>query len=122
MHKKHVVADSNESHFSLAPSGHVDDQVLVAHKKLVQENPNYVSHWKIGGVSEVPEPTFMPGRRMGSADASASHFSFGGETVSGDCEQQFHPGKKMASTIQSEVEAGAVPLPVFERPSSRVLV
>jgi hypothetical protein len=102
MNKKHA-SGSTKSHFTLAPTGS-PAHVSTIHKKLVVDNPNYVSHWKIDG-NGGEQPEFVTGKKMGGGPE-------------GQGEEAWHYGKKMGKEDKSSV----VPLAVFERPSSRVLV
>jgi hypothetical protein len=47
INKKHV-SSSKKSDLTFAPAGS-PSHVSTIHKKLVVDNPNYVSHWKIDG-------------------------------------------------------------------------
>lgn len=122
MLKNAATADANVSHFSLAPAAFESADLHHHQKKQVENNPNYTSHWSISG-SSAGADEFIPGKKVGSADANASHFSIaqdGIDSVVGDEQQVFHSGKKMM--MQKDSRSSDVPIAVFERPSSRVLV
>jgi hypothetical protein len=104
-HKKHM-SGSTKSHFTLAPTGS-PAHVSTLHKKQVENNPNYVSHWKIDGNGGDVD-SFVPGKKMGGRPESQG-------------EEAWHYGKKMGGQAE-ESKSNVVPLAVFERPSSRVLV